>query len=184
MAEPLLMSHYHESVIASLKKLSWVKEADSYPQITAQLNTPAVYLAVDEWETAATSDGQLRVLITASLYVVVDRLAQTAEKPAIKLRAAAADLTQWIEGQQFGLDNVEPATFKKASEGILDPNMNDYLVWRIIFEQGVTFGVDPFASTGVPIQGVWLGSKPNIGEQHIADYRLIYEGKGDGRADR
>ncbi|MFA8280429.1 terminase small subunit [Escherichia coli] len=52
-----------------------------------------------------------------------------------------------------------------------------YLVWQISFNQTVTFGMDPFATDNLPLQRAWLGVAPEIGRQHVDDYRLIFEGK-------
>ncbi|WP_435890493.1 hypothetical protein [Escherichia coli] len=98
-------------------------------------------------------------------------------KPDIFIRSAAADLTHWIDGQTFGLANVEPAIFISADADETDPRLDDYLVWQISFNQTVTFGMDPFATDNLPLQRAWLGVAPEIGRQHVDDYRLIFEGK-------
>ena len=175
MAEPLLLGAYHRAVLGSLRKLSWVKDADTYPEKITQLVTPAVYLSVEGWDPAATSAGQTNVSLSASLYVVIDRSSDIEEKPDIYVRAAAADITQWIEGQQFGLPHIEPAIFMGASEDNFDPNMDDYLVWRISYEQLAAFGADPTAITRALIKKAYLGVVPDVGEEHVADYRLIYQ---------
>lgn len=72
---------------------------------------------------------------------------------------------------------MEPAIFISADTDETDPRLDDYLVWQISFNQTVTFGVDPFATDNLPLQRVWLGVAPEIGRQHVDDYRLIFEGK-------
>jgi hypothetical protein len=57
--------------------------------------------------------------------------------------------------------------------------MDDYLVWRISYEQVAAFGTDPDAVTAGPLKGVWLGKAPDIGSAHINDYRKIYEAKDE-----
>lgn len=184
MAEPLLMGRYHEAVIDALKRISWVRNADIYPELDVPkfsgLTTPAVYFELNEWVDNGSNTGQLEVALTCELYVVIDAAGAGTEKPAIFLRSAAADLTQWINGQQFGLNSVEPATFISASKDEFDPRMDDYLVWHISFTQIAAFGADPFAPVGQPLKQVWLGIVPEIGLQHVNDYRLIWEEKNDG----
>ncbi|MDX6845489.1 hypothetical protein SJZ81_10790 [Hafnia alvei] len=175
MAEPLSMAAYHDAVIGTLKALPWVADADTYPENTTQLVTPAVYLSVDGWDPKSNIGGQPSVSLSVSLYIVVDRASATITKPDIYIRTAAADLTQWIDGQQFGLPYIDGAVFVSAEPDAFDPAMDDYLVWRITYEQGAAFGADPFARGGVPVKGVWLGKVPEVGAAHVADYRKIYE---------
>ncbi|EBW9943338.1 hypothetical protein DQS39_24585 [Salmonella enterica subsp. enterica serovar Give] len=184
MAEPLCMASWHAAVLGALKELKWIRDADTYPERVTQLVTPAVFLAVDGWDAKNNADGQMTVVLSAALWVLVDRAGESenektevAAKPDIFIRSAAADLTHWLDGQTFGLANVEPAIFISADTDETDPRLDDYLVWQISFNQTVTFGVDPFASDNLPLQRVWLGVAPEIGRQHVDDYRLIFEGK-------
>ena len=183
MAEPLCMASWHAAVLDALKQLKWIKDADTYPERVTQLVTPAVFLAVDGWDAKSNTDGQMTVVLSAALWVLVDRAGEPENektemtaKPDIFIRSAAADLTHWIDGQTFGLANVEPAVFISADADETDPRLDDYLVWQISFNQTVTFGVDPFATDNLPLQRVWLSVEPEIGQQHVDDYRLIFEG--------
>ncbi|WP_407901288.1 hypothetical protein [Providencia rustigianii] len=178
MATPLRMAAYHESVLTALRALPWVNTVDMYPETVTPLVTPAVFFSVDGWEMDNHSDGQLRVTLSGSLWVLVDRAA-TSEigRPDVYIRSAAADLTQWIDGQTFGLSMVEPAVFLSADVDETDPQLDDYLVWHVSFTQSVALGADPFATDNLPLQRVWLGIAPDIGAQHVEDYHLIYEGK-------
>ncbi|WP_168385801.1 hypothetical protein [Erwinia amylovora] len=183
MAEPLLLAQYHDAVITALKNIGWVRDADAYPEKNiprfSGLMTPAVYFTINSWEQAAGNEGQLNVDLSCDLFVVVDSAASGISKPEIFLRTAAADITQWIDGQQFGLTQIEPAVFTSAERDEFDPRMDDYLVWRISFAQGAAFGQDPFARTSVPLSQAWLGVAPDIGRAHVNDYHLIYKAKTD-----
>jgi hypothetical protein len=183
MAESLCIASYHAAVLNSLQELKWIKDADTYPERATQLVTPAVFFAVDGWDPKSNSDGQMTVVLSAALWVLVDRAGEPEEektgvtaKPDVFIRSAAADLTHWIDGQTFGLGSVEPAVFISADADETDPRLDDYLVWQISFNQTVTFGVDPFVTDNLPLQRVWLGVAPEIGQQHVDDYRLIFEG--------
>ncbi|MFU8706510.1 hypothetical protein [Klebsiella aerogenes] len=179
MAEPLLLAQYHEAVIAALKKISWVRDADAYPEKNiprfSGLVTPAVYFTINSWEQAGGNEGQLNIGLTCDLFVVVDAAGAGISSPEIFVRTAAADITQWIDGQQFGLGHIEPAVFTSAERDEFDPRMDDYLVWRISFTQSAAFGVDPFARLNAPLKAAWLGKAPAIGCAHVDDYQLIYE---------
>ncbi len=179
MAEPLLLGSYHDAVIESLKKISWVADADAYPERNVprfdDLVTPAVYFTINSWDQAGGNEGQLNVSLSCDLFVVIDSAGEALSVPEIFLRTAAADITQWIDGQQFGLTQLEPAVFVSAEKDEFDPRMDGYLVWRISFTQSAAFGADPFATTNGPLRQVWLGKAPDIGSAHVDDYRLIYE---------
>lgn len=183
MAEPLLLGQYHDAVIAALKKINWVRDADAYPEKNVPrfsgLVTPAVYFTINSWEQAGGNEGQLNIGLTCDLFVVVDAAGAGVSVPEIFVRTAAADITQWIDGQQFGLGHIEPAVFASAERDEFDPRMDDYLVWRISFTQAAAFGVDPFARSGTPLSQAWLGKAPDIGRAHVDDYRLIWEAKPD-----
>lgn len=183
MAEPLLLAQYHDAVTAALKNIEWVRDADAYPEKNVPrfsgLNTPAVYFTINSWEQAGGNEGQLNVDLSCDLFVVVDSAGAGITRPEIFLRTAAADITQWIDGQRFGLTQIEPAVFTAAERDEFDPRMDDYLVWRISFTQSAALGSDPFARAGSPLSSVWLGVSPDIGRQHVADYQLIYEAKPD-----
>ncbi|HHR6407060.1 TPA: hypothetical protein ACS78E_003846, partial [Providencia alcalifaciens] len=115
MATPLRMAAYHEAVLTALRALPWVNSVEMYPETVTPVVTPAVFFSVDGWEMDNHSDGQLRVTLSGSLWVLVDRAA-TSEigRPEVYIRSAAADLTQWLDGQTFGLSMVEPAVFLSA----------------------------------------------------------------------
>ncbi|WP_202301541.1 hypothetical protein [Dryocola clanedunensis] len=181
MAQPLSLAEYHDAVISSVKAhLPWVLSADTYPEENiprySGLVTPAVYFTLNNWSSQEGNEGQLNIELECDFFVVVDTAStQNISKPDIYLRAAAADLTQWVNGQQFGLTQLEPAVFTTSEKDDFDPRMDDYLVWRVSFTQAAAFGTDPFATTAGPLKAVWLGEAPDTGRRHIDDYTLIYE---------
>lgn len=183
MAEPLLLAKYHDAVTAALKNIEWVRDADAYPERNVPhfsgLTTPAVYFTINSWEQGGGNEGQLNVELSCDLFIVVDSSGAGITRPEIFLRTAAADITQWIDGQQFGMTQIEPAVFIDAARDEFDPRMDDYLVWRISFTQGAAFGSDPFVRTSNSLSTAWLGVSPDIGRQHVDDYQLIYEAKPD-----
>ncbi|QIR27791.1 hypothetical protein [Kluyvera genomosp. 3] len=183
MAEPLLLGQYHDAVTGALKKIDWIRDADAYPEKNVPrfngLVTPAVYFTINSWEQGGGNEGQLNVSLSCDLFVVVDAAGAGVSRPEIFVRTAAADITQWLDGQQFGLPQLAPAVFIDAARDEFDPRMDDYLVWRISFTQTAAFGVDPFAQFNSPLKQAWLGRAPDTGSDHVDDYRLIYEAKPD-----
>lgn len=124
-----------------------MRDAGAYPERNVPrfsgLTTPAVYFSINSWEQGGGNEGQLSVNLTCDLFVVVDAAGSGVSQPEIFVRTAAADITQWIDGQQFGLGHIEPAVFTTAERDEFDPRMDDYLVWRISYTQAAAFGTDP-----------------------------------------
>ncbi len=142
-----MMGAWHQAVIDSLKQIPWVEDADEYPEKVTQLVTPAVFVDVPGWDKAHFADGQTRVTLKCDLFVVTDRAGKTENvpKPQIFARCLAMDLSDWIEGATFGLDNVDPAVFIDAEVDTFDRLLDDYIVFRVSFEQDIPVGEDPFA---------------------------------------
>ncbi|MEB7183534.1 hypothetical protein NEM89_26660, partial [Escherichia coli] len=83
------------------------------------------------------------------------------------------------DGATFGLDNVDPAVFIDAEVDTFDRLLDDYIVFRVSFEQDIPVGEDLFAvQAGAPLQEVWLGKVPETGKKHVQDYRLIWKAEG------
>ena len=60
-----------------------------------------------------------------------------------------------------------------------DRLLDDYIVFRVSFEQDIPVGEDPFeVPAGAPLQEVWLGKAPETGKKHERDYRLIWKTEG------
>ena len=171
-----MMAGYHEAVCSALSSLKWVKQAADYPEEQTALVTPAVYMTVNGWHPVSSGTGQLRVVLDVDLFVVCDRAASDEiARPEIYARAAAADLSQWLDGQLFGLSDAEPAVFTEAVRDAFDPAMDDYLVFRVAYTQVTGLGADPFApGDGAGMRAAWLGKAPDIGSQHVNDYALIW----------
>lgn len=182
MHKPLLIPRYYDAVLEKLRELNWVAHADSYPDETTQIKTPAVFFSITSWQpVAGTTSGQTPVEVSGELFVVCDRSASVdIMRPEVFIQSCVADLVQWVDGHCFGLGRVNPAVFAGASLDGFNQDRDDYLVWRVDFNQTVTFGDDPFENTGQKMSGVWLGVTPDVGSAHVDDYRKIYSADGAG----
>ncbi|WP_227317439.1 hypothetical protein [Cedecea davisae] len=176
MPQSISIPNYYETVLSALSGLAWVRNADSYPEEKTQLATPAVFLSVASWGPGnGASTGQSSVTLECEMYIVCDRSATTEiTRPAVFVQSCAADLTQWIAGHTFNIEGLEGAVFKGAEPDAFDPNLDDYLVWRIDFSQDTVMGEDAFVRSGAPLSGVFLGKAPEVGAAHVDDYRQIY----------
>lgn len=178
-----LLPEYHQAVTRALSALDWVRQARAYPEEKTVMIVPAVFVSIPGWGRADTN-GALTLDLDVDFYVVCDRVTtEDNPEPEVYARSAALDLCQWLEGNCFGLDNVAPMVFQDCQRDGFDPEMDDYLVFRLTTTQQVTVGDDPYAPNDAdPLKAVWLGKVPEVGRAHIDDYRLIYRSmeKTDG----
>ena len=175
--EPVLIASYHQAVIDALRSLPWVGCADEYPETATQLTTPAVYIDIPGWERDEDSDGQPRVNLNVDLYLVIDRAGDSSDvpKPQIYARCLAMDLSNWVDGAMFGLDNVEPAIVTDCGVDTFDRLFDDYIVFRVSYEQTIPSGEEIFPTPGgAPLRAAWISREPDVGQAHIDDYRQIY----------
>lgn len=174
------MPRYHRALCDALQGLPWVRHTGAYPEEQTRFTTPAVFVSVPGWSRAEGAS-MLTLDLEIEFFVVCDRVPTDANpEPEIFSRSAALDLTQWLEGNFFGLNGVEPLIFQDCQRDNFDPAMDDYLVFRITASQQVTAGEDPYApGNNAPLNEVWLGKVPDVGRAHIDDYRLIYRVEDD-----
>ncbi|MFZ4832755.1 hypothetical protein [Rouxiella sp. Mn2063] len=175
MTKPVLMADYHNAVLSALREISWVKSAEIYPGNTTTLQPSTVYFSVENWRYFANADNQLQVKFDANLFIVMSH--QNTADSQIAIRTAAAELSHWVEGQQFGLEALDCAVFTQAGTYEFTPAQDDYVVWNISFSQVGALGTDPDESTAAPIKDILLGKAPDIGLLHRGDYQSIYQRK-------
>ncbi|MDT0208949.1 hypothetical protein [Serratia marcescens] len=69
MTQPILMASYHDAILSALREIEWVANADDYPEVVTQLETPAVYLSIAGWKNAPKGTLRGPVEITDTLTV-------------------------------------------------------------------------------------------------------------------
>jgi len=175
MTKPVLMADYHNAVLSALRDVSWVKSAEIYPGNTTNLKPSTVYFSVANWAYFANADGQLQVKFDSNLFIAMSR--QDTVDIQVAIRTAAAELSHWVEGQQFGLDALDCAVFTQAEPYEPESVQDDYVVWLVSFSQVAALGADPNESTAVPMKDILLGKAPDIGRLHRSDYQSVYQRK-------
>lgn len=174
----LMYDDWHGAVLTALKTLNWALTVDAYPETVTPLATPCIFLDVPGWRPEESPDGQLQLGVMADLFVVVDKSLSGPDlpPPAVYLRCLAMDLSQWLDGNDFGLDAANGATFTDAEADVFDKRFDEYLVYRVSFEQVIPAGIPLFPlPDGAPLQKVWLGISPETGKAHEDDYQLILD---------
>jgi len=173
MTKPVLMADYHNAVLSALREISWVKSAEIYPGNTTNLKPSTVYFSLANWEYFANADGQLQVKFDGNLLIVMSR--QNTADIQVAIRTAAAELSHWVEGQQFGVEGLDCAVFTQAKPYVFEPAQDDYVAWNLSFTQVAALGSDPHESTAAPMKDILLGKVPDIGQLHRGDYQSIYQ---------
>lgn len=179
MPHSVSIVQYHDALMATLGRLPWAKQARAYPEEATAITTPALFFSLNGWSPADNvHGGQTGVELDCAVYVICDKAAtDEVHNPEVYARALAADLTQLLHGNQFGLPACEPAAFVSASRDEFDPALDGYIVFCVSYTQTTAFGDDAFAPTGAPLQRAMLGQVPDVGPGHEADYQQIYPGR-------
>lgn len=181
MSGYLSLDEYHDAVEASLKTIPWIKTTGIYPEIPDGFDTPAVFFEVESWEHEESSapGAAMSIVMQCNLYVLREFEADLYGR---KARNAALYLSGWINGRQFG-EMTGPAEFSQAEEATWNKSgkaVASHCVWAISFSQKVDIGEDPFEpGQAGPLKEAWLGKVPDVGPDHIDDYRLIYRAEDD-----
>lgn len=178
----LSLDEYHNAVESSLKKIPWVKTVGVYPEIPDGFETPAIFFEVESWEHESDSvaGAAMSIIVQSNLYVLREFEADLYGR---KARNAALYLSNWIQGRQFG-EMTKPAEFISAEEATWNQAgkaVSSHCVWAVSLSQEVHIGEDPYAPDDDVgrLKEVWLGKVPDVGLEHIEDYRLIARAKDD-----
>ncbi|MBF0035817.1 hypothetical protein HAX39_25035 [Citrobacter freundii] len=170
---------YHKAVTDTLKAIDWQREVGFYPDDKTPLDTPSIYFSVDSWSRANRGTDQLHIDMDCSIWVVVSRSLVCSEhnplfdSPELYTRSLAADISQLVEGHNFGLE-IEPATFQSATMDNFDRGLIDYYVWRISYGQTLPIGRDLHDFYRPPLKQIYVSKAPDIGIGHEDDYDPMF----------
>ncbi|ELE2163695.1 hypothetical protein RC856_000359 [Vibrio fluvialis] len=172
MSESIHLTQYHEAVKSTLQaQLPWLLSIKDYPKIETPLLTPCAFFSVSGWEksTEQKMNGQLSVTLSCEVLAV---LGMEHEAYQVDIRNSAMAISLAIEANRFGLE-VEPAVFVSADPDAFQPELDEYAVWSIRFEQEVQVGEDAFKPEGQIPNIVNVGYSPDIGESNQDKYEQV-----------
>lgn len=173
----------HAAVVSAITAgMPQAATVEAYPARRSELELPAVVVDLEDMEAAPDSDPgteQLAVLTRWRARLILGF--RTADLHR-QVRKGAAQLGTIVHLNRWGLP-VEPARVTLIAPDPFDPDLDQYEVWAVEWEQTVHLGAAeawwlPDPGESVP-QTVWLGIDPETGPDHIDDYRRIVPPEGE-----
>lgn len=172
MSDGIHLTDYHDKVTQWLaENLPWLASVDYYPETATALTTPCAFFSVRDWERAERQpmNGQLGVTLSCEILAV---LGMADARYQLEVRNAAMAIGLKVEGARFGL-RVEPAVFVSAEPDAFEPELDEYAVWSIRFNQNVEVGANAFYPEGLTPTKIKVGYSPNLGSADEDKYEQV-----------
>lgn len=172
MSDGIHLTDYHNKVTQWLAdNLPWLKSVESYPETQTALVTPCAFFAVMDWERSEYQpmNGQMAVTLNCEILAV---LGMADAQYQLEVRNAAMAIGLKVEEARFGMP-IEPAVFVSAEPDAFNPELDDYAVWSIRFNQDVEVGEDVFKPEGLTPSTVKVGFSPDIGNANEDKYEQV-----------
>lgn len=139
------------------------------------LATPACLLELEEFEPGPTDPGTGQVCLSLRFSARLIFSRESGPTAPMQMRLAAVALAAFINKNRFG-GGVNPAHVLIGSRDDFAPSLSGRLaIWRMEWVHGESFfGDSAWQSDGLVPKVVFLGRAPNIGPDHVGDYRAIW----------
>lgn len=154
-----------------------LKTVEFYGETRSDMPLPACQLDLSEWENYEPDPGteQQPVLIRFEARFIIKGVRTKASKRAIRKLAAAfsAFLYQrrWSDAANLGKKIVTgEAKLKSAYRDQFDPQLDQFEVWCVEWEQQVNLGASVWDGAGAAPTKLFIGITPDIGTGHENDY--------------
>lgn len=172
MSDGIHLTDYHQAVKQWLAdNLPWLNSVDFYPETQTALKAPCAFFGVMDWERSETQpmNGQLAVTLNCEILAV---LGMAEAQYQLEIRNAAMAIGLKVEECRFGMV-IEPAVFVSAEPDAFNPELDEYAVWSIRFNQDVEVGEDAFKPEGLTPTMVKVGYSPDIGQANSDKYEQV-----------
>ncbi|HBI3715650.1 TPA: hypothetical protein K4M41_004467 [Vibrio parahaemolyticus] len=172
MSDGIHLTDYHQAVKQWLAdNLPWLNSVDFYPETQTELKAPCAFFGVMDWERSETQpmNGQLAVTLNCEILAV---LGMAEAQYQLEIRNAAMAIGLKVEECRFGMA-IEPAVFVSAEPDAFNPELDEYAVWSIRFNQDVEVGEDAFKPEGLTPTMVKVGYSPDIGQANSDKYEQV-----------
>ena len=172
MSDGIHLTSYHQAVKQWLTdNLPWLKLVDCYPETETALTTPCAFFAVSDWDRADSQpmNGQLGVTLNCEILAV---LGMADAQYQLEVRNAAMAIGLKVEQSRFGLP-IKPAVFVSAEPDAFQPELDEYAVWSIRFNQEIEVGEDAFKPEGLTPTTIKVGYSPDLGAQDDEKYEQV-----------
>ena len=174
MSDGIHLTAYHDAVKEQLKSaLPWLNSISAYPDVETTLTTPCAFFGVTDFDKSDEQpmNGQMAVTLNCEVLAV---LAMDLPQFQLEARNAAMAIGLAIEGNRFGMP-IEPAVFVSAEPDAFSPELDDYAVWSIRFNQTVNVGDDVYKPTGLRPTQVNVGYRPDTGPNNQSSYEAVVD---------
>lgn len=142
----------------------------AYPADRINLPTPACIVDLLELEpTENPGTEQLAAVARVEASVVIGFRDPDAKRRVAKMAAA---LAHHVQGQRWGLP-IEAATVTAIAPSDFDPELDQFEVWAVEWQQTVHIGASIWSDGGTPPTQVLASWSPDIGSSHEGDYSEV-----------
>lgn len=142
----------------------------AYPEDRVNLPTPACVIELVELEPAAEpGTGQLAAVAHVEASVIIGFREPGAKRRVAKMAAA---LAHHVQGERWGLP-VEAATVTAIAPSDFAPELDQFEVWVVEWQQTVHIGRSIWGDDGAPPDQVLASWAPAIGPANEEEYQDI-----------
>lgn len=163
----------HEAVVSSIAAgMPAVASVQAYPSERTALALPAVLVDLEDMEGAPESDPGTEQLAVVTRWRARLILGFRSADVYRQVRKGAGQLAHLVHLNRWGMP-VGPARVTIVGPDPFDPDLDQYEVWVVEWEQVVHLGASVWTDEGVVPETVYLGIEAKTGPDHIDDYWQI-----------
>jgi hypothetical protein len=163
----------HDAVVAAITAgMPTVASVEAYPEQRAALSLPAVLVDLEDMEGAPEADPGTEQLAMRTRWRARLILGFRTADVHRQVRKGAAQLAHLIHLNRWG-QPVEPARVTLVGPDPFDPDLDQYEVWVVEWEQIVHLGASVWDCPGVVPETVYLGVAPETGPDHVSEYEQV-----------
>lgn len=125
----------HDSIIGKIRQAYPLINADYYENIQDEINTPAVFIDLEDFDNTNSDPRNLTVNLRFKAYCIMHF---TEDDLGIEIRQFVLNIAKLIHGNDWGLQYLQRAHFITAYPEEFAPKLEAYLAWGVEWEQKST----------------------------------------------
>lgn len=163
----------HEAVVSGIAAgMPAVASVQAYPSERTALALPAVLVDLEDMEGAPESDPGTEQLAVVTRWRARLILGFRSADVYRQVRKGAGQLAHLVHLNRWGMP-VGPARVTIVGPDPFDPDLDQYEVWVVEWEQVVHLGASVWSGEGVLPQAVYLGFEPDTGLGNADKYDQV-----------
>lgn len=170
----ITLDQVHDGIVAAIQaKFPTLQTVECYREDRKSLPTPACLVELTEMEAPEDDPGteQLAMLATFEALLVM-RPRGTGINPKLEIRRMAAAFAAFARLQRWGCP-VGPAKVLAAHPSDFEPELDQYEVWRVEWQQVLHLGETVWTDTGTQPTEVLAGQVPLVGPAYVDEYQQV-----------